>query len=199
MYLFILDEDGRRITSLATGVHGDTVEELQARAAKDYPTAKTLIGGDEEQAAFMSGKAWDGKAFYTPAPPPVDIEAVRRATLERVRLMTDERINAGFVSGGVRYDSDRDTQLTMQGICDCVDMPRFKTEWPNGAPVRGYDKGATEKTIHWLDAEAIKTFCADLSSYIGGCRRIGWDLQEEARNATTVEELERIRWPEDEG
>lgn len=199
MYLFILDNDGHRITSLVTGVHGDTVDDLRARAAQNYPGAQTMEGGEEEQAAFMSGKAWNGKEFYTPAPPPVDIEAVRRATLERVRQWTADRITGGFISGGVRYDSDKDTQLTMQGICDCVDMPRFKTEWPNGAPVRGYDEGATEKTIHWLDAAAIKTFCADMSSHIGRCKQIGWDLQIEVENAKTVEELERIHWPEDAG
>ena len=198
MYLFVLDEDGRRITSLVTGVHGDTVEELQARAAKDYPTAKTLIGGDEEQAAFMSGKAWNGKEFYTPAPPPVDIEVARRATLAKVRAWTEEHITGGFYSGGVRYDSGTDTQLTMYGIRASVDLPRFKEEYPQGAPVRGYDSGSHVKTVHWLDADGVKTFCADLSAHIGKCKRVGWRLQDEVEQAETVEALEGIQWPQEE-
>ena len=197
MYLFVLDEDGRRITSLATGVHGDTVEELQARAAKDYPTAKTLIGGDEEQAAFMSGKAWDGKAFYTPAPV-IDIEAMRQALMAKVLQWTEERIVGGFVSNGVRYDSDLDTQITMYGIRASVDLPRFKEEYPQGAPVRGYDKGATEKTVQWLDADAVRAFCADLSDHIGACKQTGWKLQKAVKEAQTEEELEAIVWPQEE-
>ena len=145
-----------------------------------------------------SGKAWDGKEFYTPAPPPVDIEAVRRATLERVRQWTEEHIAGGFYSGGVKYDSDMDTQITMQGICLSVDSDRFKEEYPQGAPVRGYDSGSDVKTVHWLDADGVKAFCADMSQHIGNSKKIGWKLQKAAETADSIEALEAIEWPEEE-
>ena len=36
-YLSIYDDTGNRVTSFVTGVHGDTVEELQAKAKEEYP------------------------------------------------------------------------------------------------------------------------------------------------------------------
>lgn len=36
-YLSIYDATGERVTSFVTGVHGDTVEELLARAEAEYP------------------------------------------------------------------------------------------------------------------------------------------------------------------
>ena len=36
-YLSIYDDTGNRVTSFVTGVHGDTVEELQAKAKAEYP------------------------------------------------------------------------------------------------------------------------------------------------------------------
>lgn len=36
-YLSIYDDTGNRITSFVTGVHGDTVDDLQAKAKAEYP------------------------------------------------------------------------------------------------------------------------------------------------------------------
>lgn len=36
-YLSIYDDTGNRVTSIVTGVHGDTVEDLQAKAKEEYP------------------------------------------------------------------------------------------------------------------------------------------------------------------
>ena len=36
-YLSIYDDTGNRVTSFVTGVHGDTVEDLQAKAKEEYP------------------------------------------------------------------------------------------------------------------------------------------------------------------
>ena len=196
-YVFVL-KDGKRVTSLVVGVHGNSLKEILEGAKLDYPGCEFLTGDDEYQDNFMSGKAWDGKEFYTPAPPPVDIEAVRRATLERVRQWTEEHIAGGFYSGGVKYDSDMDTQITMQGICLSVDSDRFKEEYPQGAPVRGYDSGSDVKTVHWLDADGVKAFCADMSQHIGNSKKIGWKLQKAAETADSIEALEAIEWPEEE-
>lgn len=42
-YLSIYSDTGERITSLVTGVHGDTAEELKERAKKEYPDDVSVL------------------------------------------------------------------------------------------------------------------------------------------------------------
>lgn len=159
-----------------------------SRPGMAAPPPPFYIGGDDEQAEFLAGKAWDGKAFYTPAPV-VDIEAERRAALARVNERTAAAIVGGVWSGGVFYDSDVETQLTMNNIRCCVDIDRFSVEWPDGVPVRGRDTVDGPKTVHRLDADGVKTFIADLAAHIGACKIAGWKEQNAVKAAETVEEI----------
>ena len=118
-------------------------------------------------------------------------EAVQKK-LAKVNAWTASKITGGFTSGGVRYDSDMDTQTTMQGIALNVNTERFTKDYPHGIPVRGYDEGSTEKTIHYLTAEEVLMFCADLSEHIGRCKLDGWTMQQVVLEATTKEELDSI-------
>ena len=118
-------------------------------------------------------------------------EAVQKKLAE-VDQWTASKIVGGFVSNSVRYDSDMDTQTTMQGIALNVNTERFAKDYPHGIPVRGYDEGSTEKTIHYLTAEEVLMFCADLSEHIGRCKLDGWTMQQAVLEATTKEELEAI-------
>lgn len=134
----------------------------------------------------------DGK-FVIPLP---DLGALKQLKLNEVQRWTAAAITGGFLSAGVRYDSDMDTQVTMQGICLSVDTHRFAEEYPQGCPVRGYDEGSEEKTIHMLDAAGVKLFCADLAAHIGDCKKKGWQLQQAVSAAKTAEEVEKITWAE---
>lgn len=42
-YLSIYDATGERVTSFVTGVHGDTLEELQAKAEAEYPDKTHVV------------------------------------------------------------------------------------------------------------------------------------------------------------
>lgn len=42
-YLSIYDATGERVTSFVTDVHGDTVEELQAKAEAEYPDKTHVV------------------------------------------------------------------------------------------------------------------------------------------------------------
>lgn len=137
-----------------------------------------------------------GEYYEVVAIPEPSVEEVKAAKLLELKDWTAAAITGGFVSAGIRYDSDKDTQVTMQGIALSVNTPRFAEEYPNGAPVRGYDKGAVEKTVHWLDADGILLFCQDLSAHIGYCKMIGWKLQQAVAEAKTVDDLQAIKWPE---
>lgn len=124
------------------------------------------------------------------------IDELKAIKLSEVDAWTESKITGGFISECtdeiVRYDSDKDTQLTMQGIALNVSTERFANEYPLGCPVRGYKEGETEKTIQYLNATQVYTWCADLSSHIGACKQQGWIKQAQVEAALSKEDLDAI-------
>ena len=124
------------------------------------------------------------------------IDELKAIKLLEVDNWTADKITGGFISQctgtPVRYDSDKDTQLTMQGIALNVSTERFANEYPLGCPVRGYKEGETEKTIQYLNATQVYTWCADLSSHIGACKQQGWIKQAQVEAALSKEDLDAI-------
>ena len=125
-----------------------------------------------------------------------NIDELKAIKLLEVNNWTADKITGGFISQctgkPVRYDSDKDTQLTMQGIALNVSTERFKNEYPDGCPVRGYKEGETVKTIQYLNAAQVYRWCADLSSYVGACKQRGWSKQAEVAAALSKEDLDAI-------
>lgn len=134
-----------------------------------------------------------GEYFEVVEIPAPSLDELKTTKLAEVDQWTASKITGGFTSGGVRYDSDMETQTTMQGIALNVNTERFANDYPHGIPVRGYDEGATEKTIHYLTAEEVLMFCADLSEHIGRCKLDGWTMQQAVLEATSKEELDNIQ------
>ena len=124
------------------------------------------------------------------------IDELKARKLLEVDNWTADKITGGFISQctgkPVRYDSDKDTQLTMQGIALNVSTERFANEYPLGCPVRGYKEGESEKTIQYLNAAQVYTWCADLSSHIGTCKQQGWIKQAQVEAALSKEDLDAI-------
>ena len=124
------------------------------------------------------------------------IDELKAIKLSEVDAWTERKITGGFISECtgeiVRYDSDKDTQLTIQGIALNVSTERFKNEYPDGCPVRGYKDGETVKTIQYLNAAQVYRWCADLSSYVGACKQRGWSKQAEVAAALSKEDLNAI-------
>ena len=149
-----------------------------------YPTA------ENERVYYPWCTLWEQ---YTEQEP---LEYARQRKLSEVDQWTANKIVGGFVSSAsgqaVHYDSDKDTQLTMQGIALNVNTPLFEQEYPKGCPVRGYSAKDTDKTIFWLTAEQVLRWMADLSMHIGSCKQAGWQKQAEVKKAGSVEELEKI-------
>lgn len=129
-------------------------------------------------------------------PEPPTFDELKVAKLAEVNAWTAGKITGGFISqctgNPVRYDSDKDTQLTMQGIALNVSTERFANEYPLGCPVRGYKEGETEKTIQYLNAAQVYAWCADLSSHIGACKQQGWIKQAQVEAALSKEDLDAI-------
>lgn len=124
------------------------------------------------------------------------IDELKAIKLSEIDAWTESKITSGFISECtgeiVRYDSDKDTQLTIQGIALNVSTERFKNEYPDGCPVRGYKDGETVKTIQYLNTAQVYRWCADLSSYVGACKQRGWSKQAEVAAALSKEDLDAI-------
>lgn len=116
--------------------------------------------------------------------------------LTQIDEWTAAKITGGFVSSAsgepVRYDSDLETQVTMQGIALNVETPLFAEKYPIGCPVRGYKDGEKEKTIQYLSASQVLQWMADLSIHIGTCKQEGWKKQSEVNSATSLFDLNNI-------
>ena len=128
--------------------------------------------------------------------PEITLDELKTLKLQEVNDWTASKITGGFTSSAsgelVTYDSDKDTQLTMQGIALNVNTPLFAEKYPTGCPVRGYAEGENNKSIFMLNAEQVLRWCADLSIHIGTCKQLGWMKQAEVDACTTKEELDAI-------
>lgn len=166
----------------------------------NIPARCTEIEPLEEKEGYKikwNGTDWEYEQEERPEPEPEPtFEELQQQKLREVDAWTASKITGGFVSSAsgepVTYDSDKDTQLTMQGIALNVNTELFAEKYPTGCPVRGYAQGAEEKTIYMLSAEQVMNWCADLSMHIGTCKQAGWAKQAEVQAATTKEELDAI-------
>ncbi len=127
---------------------------------------------------------------------PVNLEALKSQKLSQIDSLTAAKIIGGFTSTctgtAVTYDSDKDTQLTMQGIALNVNSDTFAEKYPDGCPVRGYVGDDTTKSVLYLTPAQVLAWQADLSIHIGTCKQWGWSKQAEVEAAATVEEVEAI-------
>ena len=73
-YLSIYDAAGERVTSFVTGVHGDTVEELQAKAEAEYPDKTHVV---QDAVTYNNALQHDllyKNGEYVPRPEPTEDE-----------------------------------------------------------------------------------------------------------------------------
>ena len=177
---FMFDEFGNR-----------TINEVDNTFARYAECAKWCNANN----ATIEDKGEYYEVVEIPVP---SLDELKQAKLQEVDSYVASKITGGFVSlasgEAVTYDSDKDTQLTMQGIALNVQTPLFATEYPNGCPVRGYPIGSDVKHVYMLNAEQVMRWCADLSMHIGTCKQRGWELQAQVNACTTKEELEAIVW-----
>ena len=120
----------------------------------------------------------------------------KKLKLKEIDEWTANRITGGFVSEAsgekVTYDSDLETQITMQGIALNVSTPLFAEKYPNGCPVRGVAEGAEGKSVYWLTPEQVMQWLDDLSLHIGTCKQAGWAKQAEVEACKTVFEVDSV-------
>lgn len=130
--------------------------------------------------------------------PIVSLEELKAKKRIELDALTGQKITGGFnmlVNDiNTKFDSDIETQITMQGIAINANTDDFKIKYPNGAPIRGIPEGKNEKEILMLDGPTIIKFCANLSGHIGLCKQHGWELQQAVDAAENEEMLNNIKW-----
>lgn len=155
-----------------------------------------VTGLDCEVGYLVSFKEGIGLVLTPPPNEEYTFDELKAQKLELVDAWTADKITGGFISectgSPVRYDSDKDTQLTMQGIALNVNTDRFAVEYPTGCPVRGRTVESADKTIFYLTPEQVREWCADLSSHIGTCKQQGWIKQAQIDAALSKEDLDTI-------
>lgn len=113
-YLFIIDDNGKRITSLAVGVHGDTMDELKAKAAKDYPGKATLTGYEAEQQQFLAGKIYKDGKFTDYVPTAEETAAAERAAIDSEYSSNTSQLANDLQVAMLRGDTDAQKSIIQE-------------------------------------------------------------------------------------
>mgnify|MGYP000562122044 FL=1 len=89
------------------------------------------------------------------------IDELKAIKLSEVDAWTERKITGGFISECtgeiVRYDSDKDTQLTVSSDLNTINsaLDKFSEHYPEGYPMRGYPEGRLDKSVYYLSVEQI--------------------------------------------
>lgn len=177
------------------GSHEAEVDEWQTKIKGEtcyVGEANTVWEAPPEQegcTAYLMNGEWELRPNPT-------LDELKAAKLAEVKTWTENQIVDGFTSectgATVKFDSDKETQLTMQGIAINVNTELFATNYPSGCPCRGYAEDSNIKTVYMLNPEQVLRWCADLSMHIGNCKIAGWAKQAEVEAAQSAAELEAI-------
>ena len=194
-YLILPEQGQRKDTKLAVEYSEEQITELlkQGYVIVSHDDFNKLIGNANGEYLIAD----DGNVYPKPAPTDAELlPAAKQAKLAEISQWTADNIKGGFISSAsgepVRYDSDVDTQLTMQGIALNVGTPLFMEKYPDGCPVRGVAEGKDSKEVFWLKPSQVMQWMADLSMHIGTCKQEGWKKQAEVEACKTVFELNNI-------
>lgn len=201
MKLYYYDENG--YYSAMSEAFLDPLEtELQGKEVWLIPPHATTIeppSSADGHIIKFNGKTWELEKMPDPEPEPeLTLEELKAQKLKLVDAWTESKITGGFTSecSGemVRYDSDKDTQLTVSSDLNTINSApdKFSEYYPNGYPMRGYPDGGTEKTIHYLTVKQLIQWNVDLGLHRGACKQAGWNKQAEVNAAQSAEELNTI-------
>ena len=123
---------------------------------------------------------------------------LKEEKIAEVDAWTADKITGGFISECtgeiVRYDSDKDTQLTVSSDLNTINsaLDKFSEHYPEGYPMRGYPEGRLDKSVYYLSVEQLIKWNVDLGLHRGKCKQQGWEKQAEVAAALSKEDLDAI-------
>lgn len=137
------------------------------------------------------------KKPYTPT-----MEDARIAKLQQIDTWTATAITSGFSSSATditaTYDSTEADQQNIMLMLQAAQTVDFATHpiYKGQIPIRAVPEGQFSKVVLQHNAAQMQQVVIDMALHIGACKQKGWQLQQAAAEAETVEELDRIAWPE---
>ena len=196
-YLIKFDENGRRSdTYVAEEKTQEQVTELLEKGfvlitEEDYQ----LLIGNVDGKEYIRDADGTYSEYTSPEPTLDELKAIK---LSEVDAWTERKITGGFISECtgeiVRYDSDKDTQLTVSSDLNTINsaLDKFSEHYPEGYPMRGYPEGRLDKSVYYLSVEQLIKWNVDLGLHRGKCKQQGWEKQAEIKAAKSKEELDII-------
>ena len=196
-YLIKFDENGRRSdTYVAEEKTQEQVTELLEKGfvlitEEDYQLLIGNIDGHE----YIHNSDGSYSKYESPEPTLEELKAIK---LSEVDAWTERKITGGFISECtgeiVRYDSDKDTQLTVSSDLNTINsaLDKFSEHYPEGYPMRGYPEGRLDKSVYYLSVEQLIKWNVDLGLHRGKCKQQGWEKQAAIKAAKSKEELDII-------
>ena len=196
-YLIKFDENGRRSdTYVAEEKTQEQVTELLEKGfvlitEEDYQ----LLIGNVDGKEYIRDADGTYSEYTSPEPTLEELKAIK---LSEVDAWTERKITGGFISECtgeiVRYDSDKDTQLTVSSDLNTINsaLDKFSEHYPEGYPMRGYPEGRLDKSVYYLSVEQLIKWNVDLGLHRGKCKQQGWEKQAEIKAAKSKEELDII-------
>ncbi len=196
-YLIKFDENGRRSdTYVAEEKTQEQVTELLEKGfvlitEEDYQ----LLIGNVDGKEYIRNADGTYSEYTSPEPTLEELKAIK---LSEVDAWTERKITGGFISECtgeiVRYDSDKDTQLTVSSDLNTINsaLDKFSEHYPEGYPMRGYPEGRLDKSVYYLSVEQLIKWNVDLGLHRGKCKQQGWEKQAEIKAAKSKEELDII-------
>lgn len=185
-YLFILDDSGKRKATFLKGIHGKTLEDLQAKANAEYPGDTQLVGeGEEYFNEFAQGKIYvNGRFIPEPPyiPPLADVQAAKISELK-----------------GIRDAKEVEPIRTEKGLFDYDDKARDRIQAAiialnGGGQIEWTLADNTNVNVTNLDLEDVIRAVAVRSNTLHVTYR---QLKEQVMAAQTNEEVQAITWPEE--
>ena len=196
-YLIKFDENGRRSdTYVAEEKTQEQVTELLEKGfvlitEEDYQ----LLIGNVDGKEYIRDADGTYSEYTSPEPTLEELKAIK---LSEVDAWTESKITGGFISEWtgeiVRYDSDKDTQLTVSSDLNTINsaLDKFSEHYPEGYPMRGYPEGRLDKSVYYLSVEQLIKWNVDLGLHRGKCKQQGWEKQAEVAAALSKEDLDAI-------
>lgn len=119
------------------------------------------------------------------------LETRKKKMWEAVKQERERRINAGFVYGGVRYDSDPASVMKIIGasVMALISLSR-------GSPLSLKWTAADNRDV-MLSATDIISVGMALGAYVDACHQAARDARERINAAKSIDELDAITvtWP----
>lgn len=119
----------------------------------------------------------------------ITLEAVKDRKWSEIKTIRLSKEYGGFICNGSRYDSDEDSTRRIVGATTLASLAKV-----SGEPF-AIDWTLADNTVKTLDADSMISVGECLGQYVASIHATSRVLRDQIENATTLEEVALIHWP----